>query len=540
MLQFLLCAIIPVLPGLTFIRLKKNRETFTLTDCYVTGLLFCLLLGEIASCVAVKLDGDFLLYCRLLGGTILGFGLLSLLLNRKFAGLLVRRALGLFARKKEKKKRRKRQIVEIVILAVLLLMQFAEYFLYMPDTAGDTMMETVLTLRQTGSMFAHDPLTGKLLANGMYPLYKLASLPLLYGGIDRFCKLDAGLLLYHLIPFWMILLNFAVMRAWSGILLGDQKEKRNLFMIFVSMLLLMGDGEQASYAYGLLHNGWRGSTVMGVILLAGAYIVYETATEKEWCYGAAAMLPVLGGLLCTQPLLFPPAQMWIPGNDKQWGMLLISILGLYLVRERTRKRWKRREVVLFGVCLIAGMFPGAPFAILGIACALTCMWGIADEWRRGVVMFAGLMVMICMTGTVIPFQAEIPKKWHDSGENREIQDKILLLAEIYEGEVVVVAPEPVMEQLRLSDGRMVLPYGKDLWQPLCNREIRNLYPYGEEELILYEQMKTDYEHPDTIAALAVDMRCNILVLRERISEDAMRQYGWKETEDIPGYAVYCR
>ena len=59
-------------------------------------------------------------------------------------------------------------------------------------------------------------------------------------------------------------------------------------------------------------------------------------------------------------------------------------------------------------------------------------------------------------------------------------------------------------------------------------------------MILYEQMKADYEHPDTIAALAVDMQCNILVLRERISEDALRQYGWKKTEDIPGYAVYCR
>ncbi len=540
MLQFLLCATIPVLPGLTFMRLKKNREAISLTGCYMTGLLFCFLLGEIASCVAVKLDGDFTLYCRLLSGMVLGTGLLSLLLNRKLAGELLRCQISLLARKKEKKKRRKRQIIESVILTVLLIMQFTEYFLYMPDTAGDTVTETVLTLRQTGSIFAHDPLTGKLLANGMYPLYKLASLPLFYGSIDRFCKIEAGLLLYYMIPFWMILVNFLVMRAWSGILLGDQKEKRNLFMIFVSMLLLMGDGQRTSFAYGLLHNGWRGTTAMGVILLTGAYIVYETVTEKEWRYGAASVLPVMSGLLFTQPLLFPPEQMWIPGNDKQWGMLLISILGLYLVRERTRKRWKKREVALFGACLIAGMFPGAPFAILGIACALTCMWSIADEWRRGVVMFAGLMVMICMTGTVIPYQAEILKKWHASHENREIQDKILHLAEIYEGEVILVAPEPVMEQLRLLDGRIVLPYGKDLWQPSCNREVRSLYPYGEEELILYEQMKADYEHPDTIAALTVDMQCNILVLRERISEDALRQYGWKKTEDIPGYAVYCR
>ena len=63
MLQFLLCATIPVLPGLTFMRLKKNREAISLTGCYMTGLLFCFLLGEIASCVAVKLDGDFTAAC---------------------------------------------------------------------------------------------------------------------------------------------------------------------------------------------------------------------------------------------------------------------------------------------------------------------------------------------------------------------------------------------------------------------------------------------------------------------------------------------
>ncbi len=107
MLQFLLCATIPVLPGLTFMRLKKNREAISLTGCYMTGLLFCFLLGEIASCVTVKLDGDFTLYCRLLSGMVLGTGLLSLLLNRKLAGELLRCQISLLARKKKKEKKKK-------------------------------------------------------------------------------------------------------------------------------------------------------------------------------------------------------------------------------------------------------------------------------------------------------------------------------------------------------------------------------------------------------------------------------------------------
>ena len=41
-----------------------------------------------------------------------------------------------------------------------------------------------------------------------------------------------------------------------------------------------------------------------------------------------------------------------------------------------------------------------------------------------------------------------------------------------------------------------------------------------------------------MAALASGLGCDILVLRERMSDDAMRQYGWQETEKVPGYAVY--
>ncbi len=67
------------------------------------------------------------------------------------------------------------------------------------------------------------------------------------------------------------------MRAWAGALLGEQKEKRNLFLIFASLLLIMGEGDTASYAYALLHHGWRGTTGMATVLLMGAYILYEMA-----------------------------------------------------------------------------------------------------------------------------------------------------------------------------------------------------------------------------------------------------------------------
>ncbi len=68
MLLFLLCAILPILPGLTFMRLKKDRETISLTGCYMTGLLFCFLLAELACCIVVKLEESFSFMCSLLAG----------------------------------------------------------------------------------------------------------------------------------------------------------------------------------------------------------------------------------------------------------------------------------------------------------------------------------------------------------------------------------------------------------------------------------------------------------------------------------------
>lgn len=537
MIGFLLCVMLPVLPGIGLLRLKRERGSITMTECYMTGLLACFLLGTIASCITIKLSRGFSFYCRLLAGLFTVCSLLSLFVGRGLIRDMILRMRDQAGRKREKKKYRKRQIAEAVILLLLAVIQIAGYFLYVPDTGMDTMTETIATTALTDAVFVHDPVTGQRLANGMFPLYKLVSQPLLYGSIHRLSGMGLAGFLYLAVPIWLLAVNFAVLRAWAGMLLGGQKEKRNLFLIFASLLIVMGDGNTASYAYCLLHNGWRGMAVAAVLLLMGGYILYEMLVKKEWLYGVMGLLLTLAALAAACPLL-PPDITRLSVGDRQWGMLLLSILGLYLVRERTKKRWRRQEAVLLGICLLSGIFPDSPFPVLGTAFALTVMWGVADEWKRGVVMFAGLMIMICMTGSVLPFRADIPKWRYIPEGSRAIQDKITELAETYDREVMLAAPEDVMEKARLADARIVLPYGKDLWHEGCNREVRSFYPYGEEALILHEQMKNDYNQPDTVAALAMGLDCDILVLRERMSTDAMRQYGWQETEAVPGYAVY--
>lgn len=543
MIRFLLCVtVLPVLQGLTWGRLKKDKEAVTLTECYAAGVLILFLLGEAAACIVIKTAGNFSGYCHILGVLAAAGALLSLLANRKTAMILYRQIKGMLCRKPGGEKKWKRQAMEYFLLILLVGIQIAGYFLYVPDTGADTMTETIWTAVVTDTVFARNPVTGGVLANGMYPLYKLHALPLLYGALYRLCGMPMAQFLYLAVPVWLIVLNLVIWYAWSGAFFEEQKEKKNLFVIFASLLLIMGDGETRSYAYGLLHNGWNGITAARVTaLFFGAYIVYRMLTKKDWIYGITGIVLAVTGLFFARPMLWPIGIAFSSGDTgRRWGMLLLAVLALYLVRERTGKKWKKREIVLLLACLLLSLISGSPFAVLGTAYAMTVIWGVAEEWKRGARMFAGFLILICMTGTVLPFQADIPKNAYVSPQEREIQDKILFLVEKYEGEVMLVAPETVMERARLESGRIVLPYGKDLWRDGCNREINSIYGYGDKELILYEQMKVDYKQPDTIAAMAVDLQCDILVLREKMSEDAMRRYGWQDAGDVTGYAVYCR
>ena len=61
-----------------------------------------------------------------------------------------------------------------------------------------------------------------------------------------------------------------------------------------------------------------------------------------------------------------------------------------------------------------------------------------------------------MAGTVLPFHGNALKKWHVSEADLEIQDKITQYAGNYEGTVMLVAPEHVMEQARLQNDNIIL------------------------------------------------------------------------------------
>ena len=158
MIRFLLCVtVLPVLQGLTWIRLKKEKEAVTLSECYAAGVLILFLFGEAAACIVIKTAGNISGYCRIIGGMAAAGGLLSLFVNRKTAAALWRRTTEMLRWKPGAEKRWKRQAMEYVLLVFLIGIQIAGYFLFVPDTGADTMTETIWTAAATDTVFQRNP-----------------------------------------------------------------------------------------------------------------------------------------------------------------------------------------------------------------------------------------------------------------------------------------------------------------------------------------------------------------------------------------------
>ncbi len=539
MILFLICiTIVPFLLGSIFLRLKKERGTEVLAEGYLLGLLFLFLLAEVAACIVIKLEKSFSDYCLLLAGMVSVFLFFALLTSGRW-----------FWRELIKNKERnadkgawgqnRRDWIWKAVLLLLFALFFIGYLLYLPDTGSDTMMETVSVTAATDTVFAYNPITGQALRYGMYPLYKLASLPLLYSAFYRMAQGTVSSFLYYAASFWAILLTGLILWLWAQLLFGEQKEKKRLFLLFSLLLIVVGDGEADSFAYLLLHRGYSGTVFAGLFFLFGGYMLWQCFVRKERWYGGIGILLSFIGILVVRPL-FLPKLLFQNGvnNGKWWGLLFLAVLALYLAKERTQKKWKKQEAVLLGTALLTGLFVCNPLVMVSTAYAATALWSIGEEWKRGRKVFAGFVILICMTGTVLPFSGACEKRSQAPAADYEIQDKISALAETYEGEVMLLAPEMVMEQARMQNAQIILPYGKNLWREDCNREIADVYT--EEELLLFEQMKLDYLQPDTAAAMADSAGCRILVLREAMSEECSRVHGWKEAEGTEGYALYYR
>lgn len=540
---------LPLLAGLWPTMLKGREEEMVLMEVYITGVLSLFAAALSAACVIIKLDGSFTDYRRLLYGLTLALCLSALLFgHRQLAKLwhkgkeqglatasLIKKGLG----RQTSGGRERRQVFLLLCVCLLFLLQIGNLFLYVPAVGADATTETVYVTQLTDTVFQYHPLTGQPLERGIYPLHKLASLPLLYSAWSRLCGLDVRFFLYTLIPLWVFGMNYGIMTGLTRLFFREQRERRYGFLIVYGLLNLMGDYHPATYAYVLLHEGWKGGALTAAVLVPFAlYLLYRLASGNGKLFSAAGLLLCGAGVLFVQPFFAPALIVDSTREGNQWGLFFVSLLALVIMRDRMRKKWRKEELLFFCLALATCLLAANPLPVLGICYVASEIGRAGEDRQRGTAALIGILLMASLTGTILPYRADITKKKYVQESERAIQEAIHELVVNYGDSACLAAPNAVMEEARLENASLKLPYGKDLWQENCGREIADIYT--EEERYLYMLMQTDYLQPDEAAAAAALEECNILVLREAMSESVQEQYGWYQFAGTPGYALYCR
>ncbi len=536
--SLLLITLAPFLAGTCFFSLKKNKTDFSFGETYLMGLLFLLVLGEAAACVVIKMKAPFSLFCQIVGYGALFVCALSLVNIPAFRQAM-HRGRTVAKQTEEALTDKKSRVILAGAVIVLWLMQIAAYLIYDPNPASDTMGETIWATVLSGRVYEINPVTGSALDPGMYPLYKLASLPLFYAMLFQNTGISMELFLFMLIPIWIIGIHLIVVYRWGGELFARQIGKHHWFLVFYGIMLAVGDGSHFGFPYLLLHRAWTGEAMAYAFAVPFAgYMLYRALTSEDRLYAIVGASMGAVAFLFARPLFVPDVSSFFAGNgNRMWSVLLIGILTLHLTWSAKDQVLRKREMILVVVFLVMGIYAKLPATILGASYVCALLYGTAMGRKQERRLAIGLILICCLSGTVIPFSSGESKIYELPKERGEVMETVDALAKGMNAPYLW-APDELAERVRVRNGRIVLPYGKDIWQEDCNKEIADVY--SAETMGLWQQMQTDYLNPDLMAAMATDIPCNILVLRETMENETMVRYGWQEEACFDSYVVYTR
>lgn len=171
---------------------------------------------------------------------------------------------------------RKRILFSAAIL-VLFLLCVISIELYEPYFGNDMTVETTAVTLSTGTVYQINPATGAEFEYGMRLLAKCNAMPQFYAVLCSLSGMSAYSFLCRIVPVWGLFLNVCACSVLAGAI-GLKGEKKQYFLIFYLLLLLMGDYHQQTYAFRLLHQGFSvyavffatGGMVLLSLLIAGA------------------------------------------------------------------------------------------------------------------------------------------------------------------------------------------------------------------------------------------------------------------------------
>lgn len=149
----------------------------------------------------------------------------------------------------------------ILIQSIIILTDAGVYI------AGDITLETVNSFLATDKIYQVNPLTGTAIATDMPLRIKILGLPTLYGSICYLFGLDAWQVIWHLVPVYVLVCGYLVYFQLGCILFPQSKERQACFLLLVILLMWAGDYLYGMDGFNILHSGFRGVTIRGMVLI---------------------------------------------------------------------------------------------------------------------------------------------------------------------------------------------------------------------------------------------------------------------------------
>lgn len=320
---YLFCILIPYLLGKGTLRIfygKYRIQDMTFADSMLTGGMIVIGLAEAAHLGAVVLGRSFSDCKRMfLGGLVLLLFVAAILIalekcrkkkdrlsEREAERLQVQRVLG-------GKTVQTREQILYFVLGVVVLIQL----LYIVTgqkiyPAGDMTAETVNSILDTDAVYQVNPLTGQSYTLGMPLRIKILCLPVLYAICCDVFGMSAAQVVWTVVPALILLGSYLSFYTVAKALFPEDAGKRGIFMLFVALLLWVGDSMYGMDGFGLQYAGFRGVSIRMAVLLP---YTFGLILRRKWkpvvlcilaeacivwtLYGMGVCLLVTAGMLLT-------------------------------------------------------------------------------------------------------------------------------------------------------------------------------------------------------------------------------------------------
>lgn len=319
LILWLLTALVPCLIGMGALRIlygSQAAQDTAIADCALTGGMIVIGLAEAAHLGAVILGWSFsrsVLFFEIAIVVVFLAAVLVVLWNWKRSGAFSGRKKEICMLQCRRKGARLPWLAFGLLLIGQLIYVITRQGVYVD---GDMTLETVGSFLESDQVYQINPMTGRTYTLGMPLRLKILCLPTLYGALCSLFGVEAEMLVYGMIPSFVLVAGYIAYGTVAKNLFPEDIGKRGLFMMLAALLLTAGDYMYGMDGFGVLHSGFRGVAIRGVVLLPYVFGLMLRKKYKlvllcilaEACmvwtlYGMGACVLVSVGMFSTELIL---------------------------------------------------------------------------------------------------------------------------------------------------------------------------------------------------------------------------------------------